>query len=172
MAPSTFLYFAYGSNLLTRRLQAATRAPSARKRHVARLRGHRLTFDKPGSRDGSGKCDAQRTGLDSDVVHGVVYRIALADGARLDFEEGLGHGYDRATVRVEADVGLIECVTYLATRKDPLLRPLCWYKGLVVAGALEHGLPEDYVRWLQSVPADTDADLVRRQQHERLLRPE
>jgi hypothetical protein len=62
-----FLYFGYGSNMLTKRLRAANRAPSA----VAHSRGHvvgrKLTFHKV-SDDGSGKGDMQLTGDLNDRV--------------------------------------------------------------------------------------------------------
>jgi hypothetical protein len=42
--PETFLCFAYGSNMLTRRL--AARTPSAVAVGTAYVEGYRLTFDK------------------------------------------------------------------------------------------------------------------------------
>jgi len=46
-------YFAYGSNMLTRRLKAPLRAPSAVARAVASIAGFAVRFHKV-SADGSG----------------------------------------------------------------------------------------------------------------------
>ena len=54
------LYFAYGSNMFSRRLKHSTRVPSAEVVGVGSIKGYRLTFDKR-SNDGSGKCDAEAT---------------------------------------------------------------------------------------------------------------
>src|SRR5260221_8132435 len=95
----TFLYFAYGSNMLTRRLTAHNRAPSAVATGTAFAEGYRLTFDKV-STDGSGKCDIEGTGDPTNRVYGVLFQIASADAARLDEAEGLGHGYRKGEIQV------------------------------------------------------------------------
>jgi hypothetical protein len=61
----TFLYFAYGSNMLTRRLTLPARAPSAVCAGTGYVECHRLAFDKV-SRDGSGKADIEATRLKSE----------------------------------------------------------------------------------------------------------
>ena len=73
-------YFAYGSNMLTRRLAAVDRAPSARPIAIGTLPGRRLRFHKIGL-DGSGKCDAALTGKDSDRIYGVLFELDRADQA-------------------------------------------------------------------------------------------
>ena len=166
---ASFLYFAYGSNMLTRRLRAADRAPSAQAVEVAGLCAHRLTFDKLSNTDGSGKCDAERTGQASDWVHGVVYEIAEHDQAALDRVEGVGYGYRRAIVEVVTRSGPLTCRSYLATMKQPGLRPYHWYKALVVAGAIEHALPTRYVDWLSNIASTEDPDAVRRAVNQALL---
>ena len=50
----TFLYFGYGSNMLTERLRARERCPSAKCIGIAEVTGYALEFSKPGE-DGSGK---------------------------------------------------------------------------------------------------------------------
>jgi hypothetical protein len=99
----TFLYFAYGSNMLTRRLRAPDLAPSA----VVVSQGHsivrRLTFCKPG-RDRSGKCDAQASADPDDRVYGVVFQIAVRDKPALDRVQGLGNGYHEEVLEVIAPV--------------------------------------------------------------------
>jgi gamma-glutamylcyclotransferase len=140
-----FLYFGYGSNMLTRRLADPRRAPSARALGVGYVEKHKLTFDKisRGTRQNSGKCDMEATGLDADRVYGVLFSIAVEDEASLDREEGLDRGYrkDRQVRVITAD-GEKTAVAYIATEKDPTLLPYPWYRDFVVEGALEHGLPK------------------------------
>jgi gamma-glutamylcyclotransferase len=171
MAEQSFLYFAYGSNLLTRRLRAANRAPSAQPLGVGRLSHHRLTFDKLSDRDGSGKCDAERTDRLTDCVVGVVYRIECAEQAALDLVEGVGLGYRRVEVEVETDGGTLTCRTYLATLKRAGIKPFDWYKALVLAGAREHGLPNAYIEAIERVDVESDPDPLRRALHAPLLGP-
>jgi gamma-glutamylcyclotransferase (GGCT)/AIG2-like uncharacterized protein YtfP len=160
-------YFAYGSNMLEQRLRDPARAPSAVFVGVGTVRGFRLVFHKAGL-DGSGKCTLDVTHQDSDAAYGVVFEIDDAHWPRLDEAEGVrGGGYSRETMRVE----LAACGTwvpahaYLANRQavDPSCVPFEWYKALVVAGALEHGLPDDYIRALQDVAAARDPDDGRRE---------
>ena len=70
---STFLYFAYGANMLFRRLHASDRAPSAVAIDIGFVRGRRFSFGKV-SRDGSGKCDLEATGNLKDRAYGVLFK--------------------------------------------------------------------------------------------------
>jgi cation transport regulator ChaC len=162
--PPTFLYFAYGSNMLSRRLRERT--PSAAARAVGCVDGRRLTFDKA-SRDASGKCDIEP--FAGERVWGVVFEIARSEKAALDEAEGLGRGYREERLPVLTPAGAVEAVTYVATAKDPALRPYDWYKAFVVAGALEHALPEPYVERLRKVASRPDPDAARSRKNEELL---
>lgn len=150
------LYFAYGSNMSTRRLQA--RVPRARPIEAASLAGRRLAWHKQG-RDGSGKCDIPAVHPE-DVVYGVVFSIDDAHKPRLDEAEGLGWGYEQ----MEVDVYLlkqartIRAFTYYAIRTDPSYIPYDWYRDHVLIGAREHGLPARYVRMIENVPVFEDLD--------------
>ena len=168
VTPKTFQYFAYGSNMLTRRLTAADRAPSAKPVGIGYVEGRRLTFDKV-SQDGSGKCDAEATGKKTDRVYGVIFEIALTDKAALGRAEGLGKGYTEERVEVIASTGKVHLETYIATKKEPVLRPYHWYKAITVAGAVEHGLPKDYVEWLRTFESLEDPNVQRRAKNEALL---
>lgn len=150
----TFHYFAYGSNMLTARLRAPARCPSAEPLRTGILAGHVLAFRKE-SDDRSGKCDIP-AGKREDVVYGVVFRIALSDRTQLDDAEGVGKGYDVTEVQIATSQGTIPCVTYVATRINDGLEPYDWYRDLVLAGALEHGLPESYVTWIAETSAARD----------------
>ncbi|MDH5666481.1 MAG: gamma-glutamylcyclotransferase [Nitrospira sp.] len=168
MTPTTYQYFAYGSNMLTRRLTAADRAPSARPIGIGYVEGRRLTFDKA-SEDGSGKCDAEATGKPTDRVYGVMFEIALTDKAALDRAESLGTGYREEYVEVVTGAENLKIQTYIAIKKKPGLRPYHWYKVITVAGAVEHGLPSDYVEWLRAIESVEDPIAERRAKHEALL---
>ena len=147
---TNYLYFAYGSNMSSRRLRQRT--PSARALGIGCLPGHVLRWHKLG-RDGSGKCDIAESGEQADAVWGVLYRIAIAEKPLLDRIEGLGIGYDEREVRVETDAGPRAALTYKAKpgKIDPRLRPLADYKRHVLLGAREHGLPAGYVREIERV---------------------
>jgi gamma-glutamylcyclotransferase (GGCT)/AIG2-like uncharacterized protein YtfP len=154
--------FAYGSNMLARRLRQ--RAPSARRLGGAVLRGHRLQWHKVG-RDRSGKCDVVATGDPDDAVYGVLYAVPLAEKALLDRAEGLGAGYAEKRVSVHAEGGAVEAWVYYATDTDPALHPFTWYQALVVAGARENALPAAYVAALEAAVAVRDADAERHARH-------
>lgn len=136
-------YFAYGSNMSSKRLRART--DSARPVGVYTLPAFALRFHKVG-RDGSGKCDAFRTGDAADRVVGVLYDLDPQDEGPLDRIEGLGWGYRKEQVEVEGPGGDRESAfTYCAIRIDASLRPYSWYLEHVLSGAREAKLPKDYV---------------------------
>lgn len=160
----TMLYFSYGSNMSTPRL--TDRVPSAHAVAVARLYKHRLKFHKK-SKDNSGKCDAEYTNDEKDVVYGVVFEIAASEKPELDRKEGLGKGYGEKNVSVYTHDGKeLKVITYYATSTDPELKPYEWYKEHVVRGAREHGLPAEYINAILAVEAVPDPDKTR---HEREL---
>ncbi|MXW39086.1 MAG: gamma-glutamylcyclotransferase [Acidobacteria bacterium] len=165
-------YFAYGSNLLTRRLRDPARAPSAVALGVASAPGFVMRFHKIGT-DGSGKCTLIPTGDDADAVYGVLYEFADSDLAGLDREEGvhLG-GYARHSLRLRLPNGdTAEAMTYIAGEPyiDSACLPFDWYRDLVVAGAREHRLPTAYIRELEQTPAVSDPDAARAASARRLV---
>ena len=117
-APLT--YFAYGSNMMSRRLQART--PSARPIGIGRLHGHVLRWHMP-SMDGSGKCDAAHTGDQADIVWGVLYQFDADEKHHLDRAEGLGQAYDHATVPVVTAEAIVPALIYRALRIGPGAAP-------------------------------------------------
>lgn len=152
----TLAYFAYGSNLSSRRL--CSRVPGAVPLGPAVLQGHRRVFDKP-SRDGSGKAGCVATGNARDRVHGGLVRIprlALADLDRAEGADGPDPGYRRAGVVVATGAGPVPAFTYLALRRRPGLRPYPWYLGHLLVGAREFGLPLDERRRIAAEPTQPD----------------
>lgn len=154
--------------MLTARLRE--RVPSAAAIGVGQLIGHALRWDKRSWGDGSGKCDAEATGRQDDVVWGVVFELDPADKPALDKAEGLGAGYAERTVNILVDGETVAATTYCATDKDPSLRPYHWYKALVIAGAREHGLPPGYRSRLELVLTVSDPSPARGSAHKQLLR--
>lgn len=144
----SFLYLAYGSNMLTARLRH--RCPSARPVGTALISNHRIEFTKP-SLDQSGKATLIAADAQGTHTPGVLFEIGKSDRPRLDEAEGAGQGYDRHD---EFDVVLtgteeqISATTYLATETKPHLMPYDWYLALVIAGAREHGLDSAHIERL------------------------
>lgn len=139
------LYFAYGSNMLSNRLRAPSRTPSAVFLDTGFVEGRKLTFGKLSS-DGSGKCDMEFTGNPSDKVYGVLYEIIQSEKTALDKAEGLGKGYEEQAIHVITPSGPSRAIAYVATSKKSNLKPFHWYKAFLVAGAVEHLLPEEYIQ--------------------------
>lgn len=149
-------YFAYGSNMSTRRLRQ--RVPSAEKIDLARLPGYRLAWHKKGG-DGSGKCDIV-PGSAADVVYGVLYAIDAIHKPRLDRAESLGTGYDQRHIDLwlpDRDESAA-AFTYYALRIDATYLPYDWYRDHVLIGAREHGLPDYYVHLIENIPTMEDAN--------------
>lgn len=148
-------YFAYGSNMLTERLQ--DRVSSVANPRPLELRGHRLRFHKK-SCDGSGKCNIVETACDADVVHGVLFELDDDQMCTLDYHEGVGYGYRRDEITVSLDGSGIKASVYVAEKNaiDDALRPYRWYLDLVIAGAEQHRLPHQHVAGLRAVPFTDD----------------
>ena len=158
----TLLNFAYGSNMLIRRIRE--RVPSARAIAVGTLFEHELRWHKV-SKDGSGKCDVLPVRGTLAPVLGVIYEIAAAEKPQLDQAEGLGNGYEEKEVDVQTTNGPTKASMYFATHIDPNFVPFTWYKALVVGGAREHGLPPHYVATLEAVAANADPNSARAKNH-------
>ncbi|MBW2233810.1 MAG: gamma-glutamylcyclotransferase [Deltaproteobacteria bacterium] len=118
---------------------------------VACLHGQCLAFNKRG-RDGSGKANLMPDPLG--LVWGVVYELTPVAWPTLDRFEG---GYTRLRVQVERGPGEgLEAWTYASSRlsRKP---PFAWYREHVVQGARYHGLPDDWVAWLEGVIVQPDS---------------
>jgi gamma-glutamylcyclotransferase len=160
----TVKYFAYGSNMLTERLRAADRCPSASPVGVGSVRGYTLQFWKP-SRDESGKATIVRSERAAARVIGVVFEIDEREKRSLDRAEGVGNGYDildDVVVRLESGAEIL-AGTYIGTALNQTLRPYDWYRAFVIAGAIQHGLPSSWIATLEATEFVRDLDPRRRQ---------
>jgi hypothetical protein len=166
----TFFYFAYGSNMLTERLHK--RCPSARPSGDAIARGFSLSFSKR-SRDGSAKATLVKADESEQAVCGVLFEIPHGEQTALDKAEGKGKGYDRddafIVVRLVDGKKMISS-TYRASPQacDEGLIPYDWYHALIMAGALQHGLPEGYVADLRQAIVRPDPEPQRPSRQEAL----
>lgn len=150
---SSIKYFAYGSNMLTERLQA--RCKSATMQCTAVADGYTLAFSKK-SIDESGKATISCQSDKRHRVYGVVFDIDESDLRELDKIEGVGKGYDRIDhfqVIIDETDAALEVVTYIASsgHTDADLVPYDWYLGLVVTGARQHSLPSTYIALIETV---------------------
>ena len=152
-------YFAYGSNMSSRRLQ---RRIDAIRIGTGRLSRYQLRFHKVGKNDGTGKCDILFTDNPGDYVDGVIFEIADRDKVILDQIEGKGIGYDAILVDIEREEESIRAYAYIATDIDASLQPLDWYKTHVLYGAIENNLEDGYIEMIRSIPVIMDIDIKRK----------
>lgn len=148
-------YFGYGSNMDTRTF-VGRRGMRPREVLAGRLDGWSLAFDLPVGTGERGVANLRpRLGAH---VWGVLYRITVKEAARLDRSEGVHRGaYTRAEVVVRThDQRERGAFTYRSRRSDPGRKPSRRYMGLLLAGARDHGLPEEYVASLRALELAID----------------
>ena len=136
-------YFAYGSNMSSVRLKK--RISSVQVIDTAVLNGYSLKWNKYG-KDGSAKCNIENH--ETQYVLGVVYQIRNEDILQLDNYEV---GYDRMSISVNSIVMNNEysVITYISQKTRFDIYPFKWYKNHVLIGAIEHKLPNDYIKLLR-----------------------
>jgi gamma-glutamylcyclotransferase (GGCT)/AIG2-like uncharacterized protein YtfP len=146
-------YFAYGSNMSARIM--GEWCSEFRFLGVARLEGYRLAFNKPSQTWGGAAADVIAAA--GQTVWGVLWEVDEACGIALDDKESLGEAYDYLECSVMlADGRVYRARSYTVIHKrDPELRPSQAYKEVILEGAVEHGLPPDYIAWLRSLPVAT-----------------
>jgi len=137
-------YFAYGSNLSKGRKQERTGL--IRRAVRARLRNHRLAFNKEAS---GGGVYANVVPEEGSEVWGVIYLCNPTAMTQLDRHEGvMGGHYVKVSVTVELEDGsLCDAETYIAG-EDYIVSegtPDDWYLDFILTGAIQHELPEDYI---------------------------
>jgi len=149
-------YFAYGSNMSSATLRGR-RGIDFQHALPGRLRGWRLVLDKPPLIPIGESFANIIPDRDAEVL-GVAYEICETDLEHIDLSEGVQMGnYERIEVAVQplldrSDAAL-NAFTLTSDHRDPALQPSSRYMGLLIDGALEHGLPAEYVRFLRTVPA-------------------
>jgi gamma-glutamylcyclotransferase len=121
--------------------------PSHRALGAAELPDHRLAFLRRSIRWGAGAVDI--VAAPGGSVWGVLYELPLGAG-ELDAKEGAGFAYRRREVEVVLDGSSFAAFAYEVVEKEPAeLPPRADYLELLVTGAREHGLPDDYIAELE-----------------------
>lgn len=151
---STFLYFAYGSNLLNARLQ--NRCASARPIGIAQATGFSINYGMVAddAHGGSGKMTIFRSDNKNDAVHGVVYELNMDEAPVLDKFEGLNKRRPQMYTR-ESAFGVefangerVDAVTYMTAPNNKAPLPYQWYWALCLSGAIENDLPKSHQQML------------------------
>ncbi|XP_041975487.1 gamma-glutamylcyclotransferase-like [Aricia agestis] len=155
-----FYYFAYGSNLLKRRIRINN--PTAEFMGIGKLNGHQLNFIKYS--DHWRGSSATIIPTESSYVWGAIWRLHDKDMTSLDWQEGVkDNWYFPKTVDViTSDGNTVPCRTYQQTINPPLRkpnedipperRPSITYLECILNGAKECNLPKDYVAELKKIP--------------------
>jgi len=138
-------YFAYGSNMDPK--QMASRCPGSVAIGSARLPNYELAFvwDSPGWGGGV----ATVIPSSSLEVWGVLWDLTDEHIEALDRYEGVAIGaYVKERVDVEAEIGLVDALIYVATDARSK-RPSNRYLDALIGGAQVFSLPADYVEQLR-----------------------
>ena len=148
-------YFAFGANMHDSAF-LERRGMRPIEWRAGRVRKYRLRFNLEGRPRGK----AAPANISPDMnaeVWGVLYQITRADLVCLDSTEGVpGRRYRHLWFEVEDNDGeRLEAVTYIADGKETDGSPSLRYITLLREGARAHGLPEQYLQFLENVsPAD------------------
>ncbi|XP_076035822.1 gamma-glutamylcyclotransferase-like isoform X2 [Oratosquilla oratoria] len=147
---STFMYFAYGSNLYAKRIHINN--PSAKKAAIGELKNFRLDFNYYSRRWKGAAATIEES--DGDSVWGVLWEVHLDDMDNLDMQEGVHQQiYRPLQVKVLTGDGKeVNARTYQIIRPvEEDRRPSTVYKNVILTGARENGLPEEYIKKLESI---------------------
>jgi gamma-glutamylcyclotransferase len=135
------LYFAYASNM--NHAQMKERCPGGRFLKLARLVGHRFVYDGYSVERQGATGNIVNSEVDS--VRGGLFEITGKDRLALDSYEGYPKTYDRKEVEVkDAEGNAYRAMTYFRTGRA-LGKPHPDYERMVLDGAKDCKLPEDYV---------------------------
>uniref|UniRef100_A0A8C3G169 Gamma-glutamylcyclotransferase b n=2 Tax=Cyclopterus lumpus TaxID=8103 RepID=A0A8C3G169_CYCLU len=147
----TFLYFAYGSNLLKERLQLKN--PSAKVHCVARLEDYGLVFGNykglASDRWHGGVATIEHS--PGDEVWGVVWRMSMSDLESLDNQENVTlRAYSPVELPVKTKGQELNCRTYIMN-SCVYAPPSPQYLKVIMMGAEQNGLPKDYQGKLRAI---------------------
>jgi gamma-glutamylcyclotransferase (GGCT)/AIG2-like uncharacterized protein YtfP len=145
-------YFAYGSNLAPRIMEEW--CPGADYLGPARLDGFRLAFLRRSPRWKAGAADV--IPHDGHAVWGALYAVGEAELDALDTKEFVAiSGYRRREVVVVChDGAIVPAATYeVVDKAEDELTPKAEYLALMLEGATERGLPDEWIAHLRSLPA-------------------
>ena len=149
-------YFSYGSNM-SRAILVGRRGLQPRDSKIGWLDDHRLCFNLP---VGPGERGVANLEPESGTrTCGVLHLLAAEDCDRLDRTEGVHAGVYRrvpVAVCVDAEQLVVAAFTYRSSRTALGRKPSPRYMRLLLDGAAEHGLPGNWVRFLESFELAVD----------------
>lgn len=142
------LYFAYGSNM--ERVQLKRLCPKAKFVDTAVLSDHELTFFGNSPMWGGGIANIrERPGKQ---VEGVAWEISDTEQKVLDKYEDFPDLYLRKEIQVRTRPGkVIAAFAYFMENPGRETPPSKRYKQLLISGAEEHGLSDEYIAFLESI---------------------
>ena len=149
-------YFAYGSNLAPGTFMQR-RGLTPLEAHAAWVDDLVLCFDLPVGPGERGV--ANLTAHPGGRTWGVVYRISADDAARLDRTEGVDRGYYQrvaVTVGRTAPASTLAAFTYQSRHGVLGRKPSARYLGIILEGARHHGLPADWIAYLEAFELAVD----------------
>ncbi|KAK2723744.1 gamma-glutamylcyclotransferase-like [Artemia franciscana] len=150
ISKNTFLYFAYGSNLLKERIHINN--PSAKMKAVARLSGYQLDFNYFSSRWNGAVTTITKT--PTDEVWGIVWEMDMEHRQTLNRQEGVHTSiYRPITVKVETREGetyVCRCYELIRPLEEDR-RPSRVYKEVIIKGAIQNSLPDHYIHRLEKI---------------------
>jgi cation transport regulator ChaC len=144
-------YFAFGANMHDSAFREQ-RGMCPLEWRAGRVRGYRLRFNLDGRP--KGKAAPANLCVDPQAeVWGVLYRIRQRDLVRLDSTEGVpGRRYRHLWVEAEdSDGNQLRAITYIADGNEVDSSPSLRYITMLRDGARTHGLPDHWIRFLESV---------------------
>lgn len=136
------LYFAYGSNMDTKAMQAL--CPKSRALGLARLAKHRLFVMEEGY--ASVRADARA------IVHGVLYDLAFSDVPALDRYEEVSRGLYRKVTQPVLRTGAapVRALIYVGrSQMEAAPRPDYWRT--ILDAARDWALPRAYISQLEAL---------------------
>jgi len=141
------LYFAYGANLNPDQMYRE-RCPGSHFLCRGLLEGHRLVFNSRSSQ-GGGIAGLERSPGDS--VWGVVYCLPVNGHTVLDQNQNQAGQYRKIRTAVKTSFGTLCCDSFKTTSEGAFL-PSRQYLEKMYSGAQFFGLPQQYLRWLVTLP--------------------
>jgi len=157
---SKFLYFAFGSNMCTKRIHINN--PSAVFKHVAVVEGYKLFFGYSDSNRWRGEVATivEETGAN---VHGIIWELDKDHQVTLDKQEGVPTVYQRIEVQARPlgrsssnkNSEKLTCVSYQLLPENLVNAknlPSKVYKNVLLTGAKEHSMPDFYIEKLENHP--------------------
>lgn len=137
-------YFAYGSNMNLKQMEERC-GKNAKFLKRAFLKGFKFVYDGYSVTRKGAVANIIETGNESDIVWGGLFEIDKECNDKLDRFEGYPKAYNRKVVPVHDDEGNTYCAIVYYRTGEKEAKPSESYKEVVIKGAIDCGIPEDYI---------------------------